>query len=575
MIVLGINAYHGDAAACLLVDGTIVAAVEEERLRRVKHWAGFPAEAVRWCLADAGVSPGDVDHVAVGRDPRAHLGAKVRYALRRLPSPRLLLDRVGNTRRVQDLPRALAAALDVPPGGLRAQVHGVEHHLAHLASSFLASPHDTATCVSVDAFGDFVSTMWGRGSGSRIGIDGWIEFPHSLGALYTACTQFLGFDRFGEEYKVMALASYGEPERLEEFRRIVRREPGGRFRLDLDWFRHHRALVDTRWDDGAPQLGRYWSRRWIERFGPPRDRDTPPGDREHGLAASLQAVTEEASFALLDAVGGDGPVCLAGGCAQNSVLNGKIAAIRHRDVFVPPAAADAGTATGAALYVWHHVLGRPRTGAVPSPYLGPRFDDARIASALGDLEPRSARHGTDDALARAVAQRLAAGAVVGWFRGRAEWGPRALGNRSILADPRSAAMRDRINRDVKGREPFRPFAPAVLEERASELFDEAAPVPFMNRVVRASVAGRERIPAAVHVDGTARVQTVGPRDNPPFRALLEAFDALTGVPVLLNTSFNRAEPIVTTPEEALDCARRAGLDALVLGRRVVDLRDRP
>ncbi|MFO7301368.1 MAG: carbamoyltransferase C-terminal domain-containing protein [Acidobacteriota bacterium] len=580
MIILGINAYHADVSAVLIRDGVLVAAVEEERFRRIKHVAGFPHEAIRACLRMAGISGREVRHVAVSRRPRAHLLRKALYTLRRRPDARLLKDRAANYRRVGAVETTLAEALGLQPGDPRPQVHYVEHHPAHLASAFFVSPFDRAAVCAIDGFGDFVSTSWGLGQDGRIDVRHRTFFPHSLGLVYLAITQYLGFLHFGDEFKVMGLAPYGRPDRVDEMRRLVRLRPGGRFELDLTYFQHWRGDSPMTWDEGAPELGRVYAPALERLLGPARRPEEPLTPEHEAVAASLQVVFEEVAFHVLEAVAkatGERRLCLAGGCAMNSVANGRIrAATPFDEVFVQPAAADNGTALGAAFFVEHQVLGRPRSFVMEHACWGPAFDDEAIASAIearqadiraGQCDVR--RFETRRELNEWTAARIAEGLVIGWFQGRMEWGARALGNRSILADPRRADMRDIINSKIKFREKFRPFAPSVLEEALDDYFVGAAPDPFMQQVYPIRPERRAEIPAVTHVDGTGRLQTVSRRTNPEYWELIRAFAGLTGVPVLLNTSFNENEPIVHAPGEALDCFLRTRMDVLVLGLHVI------
>jgi carbamoyltransferase len=577
--VLGLNAYHGDAAAAIVVDGRLAAAAEEERFTRVKHTAGFPSAAVRYCLEAAGLEIGDVDHVAISRNPGAHVERKLLFALTRQPGPGLVRDRLRNAARVGNVRAALARGLGVSPARIPARMHRVEHHRAHMASSFLASPFDEAACLSIDGFGDFVSAMFGRGRGHAIETLGFVPFPHSLGIFYTAVTQYLGFPHYGDEYKVMGLASYGQPEYLQAFRTIVRPNGCG-YRLDLKHFVHHTDGVAMVWDSGAPSLGRIYSDGFVRRFGPPREPAAPIEQRHRNIAASVQALTEEVVFHLLHdlhARTGLSRLCLAGGVAFNSVLNGKIAAHTPFDeVYVQPAAGDAGTALGAALAAWHDVSGAGRRFEMRHAAWGPAYSDADVRSALDrhrvDLERARARGQLaldEEQLVADTAEALAAGEIIGWFQGRMEWGARALGQRSILADPRREATRDLLNRRIKRRESFRPFCPSILRERMSDFFGGAAPDPFMVRVHPIRPDQRARIPAVTHVDGTGRPQAVDRGELPLYWRLIHAFERRTGVPVVLNTSFNESEPIVRSPDEALDCFLRTDIDRLVLGRWTV------
>jgi carbamoyltransferase len=585
MDILGVNAFHADAAAAILRGGAFVAGVEEERLNRIKHWAGFPAGAIAAVLDSAGATLAEVAHVGVSRDPRAHLLRKALFVLRRRPDLAAVRSRLANHRRVEGVGDRLQALDPL----FRGTVHHVEHHRAHLASAFFCSPFEVAACLTVDGFGDFLSSMSAVGRGGRLEVLDEVPFPHSLGILYTAVTQFLGFRSYGDEYKVMALASFGEPRFLPRLREIVRLRRDGRFETDVAYFRHATEGVTMTWDGGAPALGPLWSPRFEEAFGPPRAPGDDLGGRHHDLAASLQAVFEEALYHRLRSLHrrtGATALCLAGGCALNAVANGRIPeATPFHDVFIQPAAGDAGTALGAAQYVYHQILGRPRSFVLDHAYFGPEFGEPRLAAALrerfgfeGDpgpagvvAGPATVRHYSDEAaLVCDTAEALAAGRIVGWYQGRGEWGPRALGNRSILADPRRPEIKDALNARIKRREAFRPFAPSILAERARDFFEGVAADPFMIAVRRIRPEKRSLIPAALHVDGTARLQSVSRAQNPRFWSLLRAFEERTGLPVLLNTSFNENEPIVNTPEEALDCFLRTRMDRLVLGDWAVE-----
>jgi carbamoyltransferase len=579
--VLGISAYHGDSAAALVVDGCLAGAVAEERFTRVKHWAGFPSESVRSCLDMAGIDASAIDHFAVARDPRAHLVRKALYALVHRPSLGLLRDRARNRRRVTDAASALADALGLPAKHVRSRIQWVEHHPAHLASAFFVSPWDEAAVCAIDGFGDFVSTSWGVGSGRRLRVLGRIHFPHSLGMFYLALTQYLGFHRYGDEYKVMGLAAYGAPDFAAKLRGLIRLDDQGGFALDLGYFRHHTGGVEMTWEGGEPVIGRVWSEELERLLGPARRPDEPIEPRHEAIAASAQAVFEEAAFHVLRGVHrrtGLKRLALAGGCALNSVMNGKIREqTPFTDLCVQPAAGDDGTALGAALSVWHERLGYSRTFTMEHGAWGPAFDGAAIHDAVtsrsGELERAGCRRQELEHIedcARWAAERVAQGQVVGWFQGRAEWGARALGHRSIVADPRRADMRDIINTKIKMRERFRPFAPSILEESLDDWFVGAAPDPFMVQVYPVRPDKRALIPAVTHVDGTGRLQTVGRSASPEYWQLIKAFEKLSGVPVLLNTSFNENEPIVLTPLQAIDCFLRTRMDALVLGATVIE-----
>ena len=581
MNILGINAYHGDASVALVRDGILVGAMEEERLNRRKHCAGFPGMAAKAVLAEAGLAPGDLDHVAVSRDPKANLYKKVLFAIQKRPSfTKLVKDRLANVAKVRGIDEALAAALDVKPSALRAKFHAVEHHKSHISSAFFVSPFDEAACLSIDGFGDFVSTMRGVGRDRTLDIFDRIEFPHSAGLFYTAITQFLGFHRYGEEWKMMGLAPYGKPAYVEQLRQVIRPVDGGHFELNLDYFRHHSDGVEMTWDDGSPHLGLVFSPKLSELLGPARDVEDPDFfGKWADIAHSAQVVYEEIFFHVVQDLQqrtGLDKLSLAGGCALNSVANGKIfERTKFKQLYVQPAAGDDGTAIGAAFYVEHAVLNRPRRFVMNEAYTGPGFDDAQVVAAIekargSGWDPRISVRRLDDAdLYREVAAAAADGKVVGWFQGRMEFGPRALGNRSIVADPRRADMKDILNQRIKHRETYRPFAPSVLEERASEIFERSEPSPFMLLVYKVREAQRARIPAVTHVDGTGRLQTVSAATNPRYHGLISEFARQTGVPLVLNTSFNEHEPIVTTPADALGCYLKTGMDVLALGNWVL------
>jgi carbamoyltransferase len=580
MNILGINAYHGNASAALVCDGKLIAAVEEERFNRVKYAAGFPSAAIRYCLQEAGITLAEVDHVAVPRNPYARLGTKLWYAIR---MPSFARERARVLTKFTAIPSALAATFESDPRRIKATFHRVEHHQAHLASSFFVSPFEDAALLSADGLGDFASSMWGVGRGNRMQIDDAIAFPHSLGLYYSAVTQYLGFLKFGDEYKVMGLAAYGSPERMDAFRDIVRFSPNGSelgFRLGLHYFTHHKTGPEMSWAeaDKTPVLGTMFSVAMGKLLGgPPRRPEEPLEQRHRNLAAALQARLEEVYLGMLKKVAaktGVKAVCLSGGVAFNCVANGKIFdSTPFEKVYVHPAAGDGGLAVGAAFYVWHQLLGNPRSFVMDHAYWGPAYSSEQVRSAI----QASAVSGNGYAVAelrepelmRRTAQIIADGKILGWYQGRAEWGPRALGNRSIVADPRRAEMKEILNQRIKHREIFRPFAPSVLSEKTGEWFEKSHPSPFMTFAYAVRREKRDKIPAPTHVDGTGRLQTVTREANPRYHALISEFDRQTGIPVVLNTSFNDNEPIVCRPEEALDCFLRTKMDALVLGDHLV------
>ncbi len=577
MVILGLNAYHGDASVALVKDGQLVSAIEEERLNRQKHCAGFPALSARTVLEQAGLAPGDVEHVGVSRDPRAHLGGKALAALRRPGLLRQAVGRLANLGKVQGAGSDLARALGA---GFRGRLHAVGHHRSHLASAFYVSPFEEAACLSLDGFGDFVSGMRGVGRGTELRILDEVHFPHSLGLFYTAVTQYLGFLKYGEEWKMMGLAPYGSPRYAPELRRLVRPTTDGGYALDTRYFRHDSEGIDMSWAEGSPRLGRVYSDALVDLLGPSRSPDDPDFfGRWADVAASAQAVYEEIFFHVVNDLHARTRLprlALAGGCALNSVANGKIyERTPFREVFIQPAAADDGTAVGAAFFVEHGVLGRPRRFVMEHAYTGPAYDDRAVQAAVEEArrdgwDPAvEVRRLDDEALLREVAAAVAAGKVVGWFQGAMEWGPRALGNRSIVADPRRADMKDVLNTRIKHRETYRPFAPSVLEERTGEWFERSEPSPFMLMVYQVRPDRRERIPAVTHADGSGRLQTVSRKTNPRYHALISEFERQTGVGLVLNTSFNEHEPIVASPKDAIACYLKTRMDVLAMGNWVL------
>ncbi|MGH9574264.1 MAG: carbamoyltransferase family protein, partial [Candidatus Acidiferrales bacterium] len=577
MIILGINAYHANSSAAIVVDGRLIAAVEEERLNRVKYAAGLPVRAIQFCLDAAGAKLTEIDYIAVPRDPLARLGTKARFAMR---MPRFAFDRMWVMKKFAGIQEEIAKAFDLSLEAIRAQYHRVEHHTAHLASACFCSPFERSATLSVDGLGDFASAMYGVCEGAQLRPLGEVTFPHSLGMYYTALTQYLGFWKFGDEYKVMGLAAYGEPEFLDEFRKMVRAEGTLSFRLGLRYFIHQSQGPEMTWRDAnsTPVQGRLFSEYLEKRLGPARKAEEPLTQRHYNLAASMQAALEEvlaANWSGLAAKTGQKNLCLAGGVAFNCLANGKIFdKSPFEQVFVQPAAGDAGLSVGAAFAVYHSVLGKPRNFQMDHAYWGPQFTTPQLRSAVAESHATNGsakiEELSDEPLLQATARHIADGKIVGWFQGATEWGPRALGNRSILADPRRAEMKDILNRRIKHREIFRPFAPSIIEEATGEFFEQTHPSPFMTFAYPVKREKRSQIPAPTHVDGTARLQTVSRTANPLYWRLLRCVGDITGVPAVLNTSFNDNEPIICRPEEALDCFRRTQMDVLAIGNFLLE-----
>jgi len=568
MLILGLNMFHADASAAIVQDGEVVFAIAEERLNRIKHYAGFPSLAVKACLDFVGAKITDVDHVAIGQDSDANLSKKVQYAL---ANPAKILNLIRMRRRKQpmrDVRSLLAKALDVDPEVLRFQEHHLEHHIAHIASAYYCSPWDRAAGFSYDGSGDFVSTMTARCEGNQIQVLDRVFLPDSLGSFYTMICEFIGFQQYGDEGKVMGLAPYGTEALCEQLEEVIGLKNGS-FNLDLRFFK---ALGSNQGmqvlADGTVQLARHFSPRMVKAFGDPREPRTEITQREMDLAYAMQRRFEDVLFHLLNQLHQRVPcehLAMAGGCALNSVANGKLfTRTPFRRTWIQPAAGDEGLAIGAALHTCHSILNQPRRFAMKNAYLGHEFSDARIES---DLKKANLRYRKLERqpLLDTVAQQIASGNIVGWFQGRMEWGPRALGNRSILAHPGMPEMKDVLNSRIKQREWFRPFAPSILEERQPEYFEHDHPSPFMLHVYKIRPEKRTQLSAVNHVDDTGRLQSVSREENPLYYELIQAFERKTGIPVVLNTSFNENEPIVCQPEEAIDCFQRTRMDVLAIG----------
>ena len=568
MLILGLNMFHADASAAILDEGKVIFAIAEERLNRKKHFAGFPALAVKACLEAAGAKISDLDHVAVGQDSDAHLTKKVKYAL---SNPAKILNFIKLRQRkeaMRNVRSLLAAALEVDSSSLKFQEHHVEHHLAHIASAYYCSPWEAAAGFSYDGSGDFVSTMMARCEGNDIEILERVFLPHSLGSFYTMLCEFIGYNKYGDEGKVMGLAPYGRDTYCEKLRELIQFRDGS-FQLDLDYF--HPLGSNQGMEvlaDGTVQLARHFSDRMRHLFGPPREPNSEITQRDMDIAFAMQQRFEEVFFYLLNELYKNVPcqnLAMAGGCALNSVANGKLfSETPFRQTWIQPAAGDEGLAVGAALEVHHTVLKQPRNYELKNSYLGPEFCDARIETALKGAGLRYHRLEQTPLLER-VADQIAEGNVVGWFQGRMEWGPRALGNRSIVAHPGLQTMKDVLNARIKHREWFRPFAPSILAERQQEYFEHDHPSPFMLHVYKIRPEKRSQLCAVNHVDDTGRLQSVSREENPLYHDLIKTFEKKTGIPVLLNTSFNENEPIVCAPQEAIDCFCRTRMDVLAIG----------
>lgn len=574
--ILGINAFHADSAACLLVDGKLVGAVAEERLgQREKHTSRFPENAIRHLLKDNGLTLSDVTHVAVARDTSANRRAKVAWvASNPIRGAKAALEHFTRAQESRSMLYRLAEVCDEDPAKVRLETVPVEHHLSHIASSYYVSPFESLTAgFSYDASGDFVSAMAARCEGMKIDIIDRVTLPDSLGFFYTALCQFIGFDQFGEEYKVMGLAPYGEDRFGDLMRELVKLPGDGWFELAHRYFGMHEGGKSGELDaEGRIVMGRFYTGALEKALGPPARRGEIT-QREKDIARSTQARFEEAAIHCLNRLYALVPteqLVMAGGCALNGVANARI--LRDTAFTTPylqAAASDDGTCLGAAYWVWHNTLGKSERFHMEHAFWGPEYSDEDQKAAAEASGYEVEEFASADAMIPTVARMVADGSVIGWYQGSSEWGPRALGNRSIIANPAIADMKDIINAKIKRRESFRPFAPSVLEEDVPRYFEQDVDSPFMMHVVKLRPEFREKLPAITHVDGTGRLQSVSPKSSPLYHSLICAVKSHTRFGVILNTSFNENEPIVDTPEQAVACFVRTDMDALAMGRFLV------
>jgi carbamoyltransferase len=573
MYILGINAFHGDSSACLLKDGKVLCATEEERFRRVKHWAGFPSEAIKFCLEDEGISIEQVDHITISRDPKANFFKKVLHSLKNSISISTIWNRLTNAKKVCSIKGELAKIFKLPESAIKSEVHNIEHHRSHIASSFFASRFDKSAILSIDGFGDFTSTMTAIGKGNKFDVLDEVNYPHSLGVFYSTVTQFLGFPNYGDEYKVMGLAPYGEAKYLKELEQILTLTDDGFFKLNRKYFKHFKEGVAMSWEGGSPTIESLFTPEWEKLFRKAREKNDELEQFHIDLATSVQKFTEKVIFHMLNHLQkktGCENICITGGVAQNSVANGKILEnTNFKNIYIPSAGHDAGTSIGSALYLYNQILGKERLEEITSAYFGKKSSQEEIVKVL-EKESVKYKIYSDEDLYEKVSDKLVDGGVVGWFQGRAEFGPRALGHRSIIVDPRRKDAKDLLNEKIKRRESFRPFAPSILKEAVSDYFVQKDTVPFMEKVFDIKKEKYDEIPAVTHVDGTGRLQSVDNEVSPRYHKLISKFAEKSGVPILLNTSFNENEPIVNKPEEALSCFLRTKMDMLVMENIIVE-----
>ena len=563
MNILGISCFYHDSAACLIQDGHVIAAASEERFTRKKHDEGFPHKAVEYCLKAGRIEAKDLDYVGFYDKPVLKFERLISTYLSTFPR--------GFFSYSKAMPVWLKEKLWIPSMirkelNYKGKILFTEHHMSHAASAFLVSPFKEAAILTVDGVGEWATASYGVGKDRQIDLFKEIRFPHSLGLLYSAFTYYLGFKVNSAEYKVMGLAPYGEPKYVDQVKQLIDIKDDGSFVMDMSYFSYHYGL-------------RMVNGKFSKLFGgPPREGESKLDQRHKDIAASVQKVTEEVMLKMagyLHRETGMENLCLAGGVALNCVANGRV--LREgpfKDIFIQPAAGDAGGALGVAAYIYHSVLDNPRIETMEHAYLGPEYSEVEIQAMLKDYAAPAKKLDRND-LVREVAELIDGQTVIGWFQGRMEFGPRALGSRSIIADARNPKNKDVVNLKIKFRESFRPFAPTVLEERISEYFEIDRPSPYMLLVAPVR-EGKRVIPSVTHVDHSARIQSINRSQNSLYYDLIKEFDRRTGVPVIINTSFNvRGEPIVCTPEDAYRCFMRTHMDYLVLGPYLLDKKNQP
>ena len=575
MKILGLNFNHADSSASLLINGQLVSAVDEERFVRIKHYSGFPANSINYCLDNSKLSIFDIDYIAVNFDPKANIKSKINYALKNL-NKSSTYKKIYNFTNKLNIKNELDSFLSKHK--FKGKIINVEHHKSHLASSYFLSNFSSSVGLTLDGFGDFCSTESFICENQEIKSINKVYFPHSLGIFYQAITQYLGFKKYGDEYKVMGLASYGKPTYLEKFSKIISYSKNNYFNLNLEYFKHH---VDKNFKysfpDGIPDFNDLYSNKLVDLLGPERNKEDEITDHHKNIAASMQKCFENLVIKILNKIYDDNPndnLCLAGGCALNSKLNGILKKYTNfKNIYIQPNAGDGGGSLGAAMYVNSRFKNNKENFDNNNHvYLGPSFSNLEIKKIIenrNDLKNFKVENLTDDQINPHIAKKILNNNIIGWFKGAMEWGPRALGNRSILANPTNHQIKDILNLKIKLREKFRPFAPAVLEEYKTDYFDLDYHSPFMMNVVNAKEKAKKNVPSVVHVDNTCRVQTVRRSENKQFYDLIKAFYNISGVPILLNTSFNENEPIVLSPEHAIDCFIRTKMDCLILENWII------
>lgn len=584
MIILGLNIYHGDAAASIFKDGALKAAAEEERFTRIKHSAGFPVNAIRFCLDTLSINIDEIDFIAINRNPRTRFISKFLYLIKNRFKVSNFFKRFKNYNKIYNLSDIISNNFNCNKNNLKKKFLFFDHHLCHAASSVFSSDLNKTDYVTIDGFGDFLSTTIGEFNNDQFNQIDEVKFPHSLGIFYTAVTQFLGFENYGDEYKVMGLASYGNPIFFNDILKIVNIHNKNLFRLNLDYFKHHTSGIETSWLESNPNISKVYTDLFEELFGNSRKKNDELLQKHKDIASSAQAVYEYILFYILNSLQkktNNMNLCLSGGCAMNSVANGKILKnTNYKNIYINFAPSDSGGAIGAALLALKKINQKINTESVNNPYLGNSYSNFEIGNILEKYKKNkvflnekitlsSFEDSNKKKLFEFIAKEISHKKIVGLFNGKMEFGARALGGRSIIADPRDPEIKNILNSKIKRREGFRPFAPSILLEHMNEWFDIADEVPFMSKVYKVRDDKKKLIPAVVHIDGTGRLQTVDGKYNGDYYYLIKEFYNLTRIPIILNTSFNENEPIVCNPEQAIDCFLRTKMDHLVIENYVL------
>ena len=580
MYILGLNVFHGDCSACLFKDDKLIAAVEEERITRIKHAAGFPINSIKFCLDFEKIDIKDIEYVAINRNPNLRFFTKAIYALKNIIHTKKIFDRIKNFKKINSLEDEFQKHFFTK---LKNKVFLVDHHLAHAASSVLMSKFNDCNYITIDGFGDFLSTTIGKFDNHKFNTLQDVKFPHSLGLFYTAITQFLGFKNYGDEYKVMGLSSYGKPTYVEEINKIIKFDTKNLFQLNLDYFKHHNKGIEMSWLDGEPKLGDVYSDKLIDILGKPREKGDKIESKHMDIASSTQIVFEEIAIKILNRLydlNNSDNLCLSGGCAMNSVFNGKILQnTKYKNIYINHSPGDSGGSIGAGMIAINKIY-KKIIKINDTAYLGPYYSMDKIKLILDSyndkfkkLNIKITKFNNNDELINSIANNLSLKKVIGLFQGRMEFGSRALGNRSIICDPRNPDIKSLLNLKIKNREEFRPFAPSVLLESVNEWFESNDEVPFMSKVHKIKKEKAELVPGVVHVDGTCRLQSVSESDNPLYHSIIKKFKEITNIPLILNTSFNENEPIVCKPEDAIDCFLRTKMDNLFIEKYLISRED--